>query len=42
VIIGYNTTSVTILDGSMVYQRSISSFLDSWGVLDNQAVIRGN
>ncbi|MCD4673069.1 MAG: C39 family peptidase, partial [Anaerolineaceae bacterium] len=38
-VIGYNATSVTILDGDTVYQRSLSSFFDSWGVLNNMAVI---
>lgn len=41
-VIGYDTTSVTILDGSMTYQRSLTSFFNSWGVLGNMAVIRGN
>lgn len=41
-VIGYDATSVTILDGSSTYQRSLSSFFKSWGVLGNMAVIRGN
>jgi predicted double-glycine peptidase len=41
-VIGYDSTSVTILDGSMTYQRSLTSFFNSWGVLGNMAVIRGN
>ncbi len=38
-IIGYDETQVTILDGDWVYQRSVKDFLDSWWVLGNMAVI---
>lgn len=40
--IGYDPANVYILDGNMVYQRSVSAFLDSWAVLGNMAVIHSN
>jgi uncharacterized protein YvpB len=39
IIIGYDPNYVTIQDGGSVYQRTISQFLDSWGVLGNMAVL---
>ncbi len=38
-VIGYNGDSVTLLDGASVYQRSLSQFTASWGVLGNMAVL---
>jgi uncharacterized protein YvpB len=37
-VIGYGPDYVTILDGSMVYNRSMSAFSGSWGVLGNMAI----
>lgn len=39
IISGYDTATVTVLDGGMVYSRSIAQFLDSWSSLGNIAVI---
>ena len=39
IVIGYDEASVTVLDGGWVYSRSIKSFLDSWGVLGNMAIV---
>jgi len=39
IIIGYDQNYVTIQDGGSVYQRTISQFLDSWGVLGNMAIL---
>ncbi len=39
IVIGYDKTSVTVLDGAGVYARSINDFLDSWGVLGNMAIV---
>ncbi len=39
IIIGYDSSYVTIQDGGNVYQRSISQFLDSWSVLGNMAIL---
>ncbi|MBL6965275.1 MAG: C39 family peptidase [Anaerolineales bacterium] len=39
IVIGYDETRVTVLDGDWVYQRSVKDFLDSWAVLGNMAVI---
>jgi len=38
-VIGYNTDYVRLLDGAMVYDRTIDQFLSSWAVLGNMAVI---
>ncbi len=39
IVIGYDQSTITILDGAMVYQRPIDKFLSSWKTLGNQAVI---
>ncbi len=39
IVIGYTAKAVTILDGKTVYEREVKTFLDSWGVLENMAVI---
>ena len=39
IVIGYNENSVTILDGSKIYQRSNSVFTQSWQSLGFQAII---
>jgi uncharacterized protein YvpB len=38
-VTGYSPYSVTLVDGNMVYTRSVDQFLSSWGVLGNQAVM---
>ncbi|MBC8496218.1 MAG: C39 family peptidase [Chloroflexi bacterium] len=38
-VIAYTDKTVTILDGKGVYERSLDSFLDSWGVLGNMAIV---
>jgi uncharacterized protein YvpB/subtilisin-like proprotein convertase family protein len=40
-VIGYDGNNVTILDGSSIYTRSISHFLDSWSALRFMAVLAG-
>ncbi len=39
IVVGYDKTSVTVLDGASVYARSINDFLDSWEVLGNMAIV---
>jgi len=39
IVIGYDSSSVTILDADMLYTRSHSQFLSSWGVLNNMAIV---
>lgn len=39
IIIGYDPTGVTILDGGMVYWRSWDVFMASFGALNNMAVV---
>ena len=41
-VIGYNETSVTILDGGKIYKRSNSIFTQSWQSLGFQAIIMKN
>lgn len=36
---GYSPSAVRVQDGGMVYSVSVERFLDSWGVLENMAVI---
>jgi uncharacterized protein YvpB len=38
IVTAYDETTVTIADGSMVYQRTLTEFLQSWGVLHDMAV----
>jgi uncharacterized protein YvpB len=38
-VIGYNDSSVTILDNGNVYTRSVHQFLSSWSALDNMAIL---
>jgi uncharacterized protein YvpB len=38
IVIGYSLDYVTLLDGDLVYIRSVDQFLQSWGVLGNMAV----
>ena len=37
-VTGYSRYSVTIVDGNLYYERSLSEFLDSWAVLGNMAI----
>ncbi len=39
IVIGYDESSITVLDGAWIYQRSIDQFASSWEVLGNMAVI---
>jgi len=39
IVIGYDPTGVTILDGAMVYWRSWDVFMASFGALNNMAVV---
>jgi uncharacterized protein YvpB len=38
-VIGYNESEVIILDGSTIYSKSISTFLDSWEKLGSMIVV---
>lgn len=38
IITGFDSSYVTILDGSTLYYRTISEFLDSWSVLGNMII----
>lgn len=44
VVVGYDETAgtVTLQDGGMRYTRSIQTFLDSWAILGNRAIIRSD
>lgn len=39
IVIGYDATTVTILDGKTVYRRTLETFLKAWAPLENMAVI---
>jgi uncharacterized protein YvpB len=39
IVIGYDESSITVLDGARAYSRSIEQFERSWEVLGNMAVI---
>lgn len=41
VVTGYSEENVWIVDGAREYTRTVSNFLDSWGVLRNMAVVWG-
>ncbi|MBI3242365.1 MAG: C39 family peptidase [Chloroflexi bacterium] len=41
IVVGYTTDSVSVLDGSRIYLRSLEKFLDSWAVLGNMAIVAG-
>ena len=38
IVTGYDESSITVVDGDLVYQRSMDEFLASWGVLQNMAI----
>jgi len=42
IVTAYDETTVTIVDGSMVYQRTLAEFLQSWSVLHDLAVTVSN
>lgn len=42
IIIGYDPMHITILDGNMIYKRTIRQFSDSWSVLGNMAITVGD
>jgi len=39
IVAGYRADTVSILDGSKIYSRSLNKFLDSWAVLENMALV---
>ena len=39
VVTGYDETSVTIQDGGQLYTRNINTFMLSWQVLENRAIV---
>ena len=39
IVIGYTQKTVTVLDGYWVYNRQVQDFLNSWGVLENMAIV---
>ena len=41
IVVGYTTDSVSVLDGSRIYSRPLSKFLESWAVLGNMAIMAG-
>ncbi len=41
IVIGYNKTEVTLLDGYWIYTRTIQDFQASWSVLGNMAILWG-
>ncbi len=38
-VIGYDPQYVTILDGNLIYQRDIGTFLSSWSILGNMGIL---
>jgi uncharacterized protein YvpB len=38
IVVGYSSTSVTILDGDTRINRGLKEFLSSWSALDNMAI----
>jgi len=39
IVIGYQPSYLTILDGGMIYYRSVDTFFNSWGTLGNMAIV---
>ncbi|MEK7327398.1 MAG: C39 family peptidase [Chloroflexota bacterium] len=39
IVVGYTDESVSVLDGSKLYSRSLDKFLDSWSVLGYMAIV---
>ena len=39
IVTGYTADTVTVLDGARRYARPLDSFLESWGVLRNMAIV---
>jgi len=42
IVTAYDETTVTIVDGSIIYRRTLAEFLQSWGVLHDMAVTVAN
>lgn len=40
-LVGYDESTLTFMDGGMMYSRTRDEFLVSWSQLDNMAIIRG-
>jgi uncharacterized protein YvpB len=38
IVVAYDEETVTIIDGAMMYQRTLEEFKQSWGVLNNMAI----
>jgi uncharacterized protein YvpB len=38
IVVGYTETSVTLVDGDLVYNRTLDEFEQSWGVLNRMAI----
>ena len=38
IVVGYDATTLTILDGKMVYRRPVETFLKAWAPLENMAI----
>jgi uncharacterized protein YvpB len=41
IVVGYTDESVSVLDGSKLYSRSLDRFLESWSVLGYMAIVAG-
>ena len=39
IVIGYQPSYVTLVDGGMTYHRAVDTFLNSWRVLGNMAIV---
>jgi uncharacterized protein YvpB len=39
IVVGYTPARVTVLDGRKTYSRPLDTFLQSWGVLGNMAIV---
>jgi uncharacterized protein YvpB len=42
IVIAYDETTVTIVDGAMTYRRTLEEFQQSWSVLHNMAITVSN
>jgi hypothetical protein len=38
IMTGYDESTVSVVDGDLLYQRPMDEFLASWGVLQNMAI----
>jgi uncharacterized protein YvpB len=39
IVVGYQPSYITVVDGDVVYHRSVDTFLNSWGVLGNMVIV---